>query len=305
MAFIAKCPGTSSVQAEAVKWDLDEEYFGTASNVRHSPEAKEPQPLDETFYPSFTPLIRACQAYARLSGCRFSIAAFEGIECDATTRIPVVSSVRAHDSGPLLSAKLRAAPMVNAFAQRLRSQEPTLLEDLTRAFHFVMKETARNSMIATCKAADFFPPSPAPSSVHSQDCHWDEVGLASAPVIAQRLYNDEKHRLLDDEALVRAKTASFVVEFADELGVKLPALPEARTDMLQQFQQDLASWTAADRPLQPFPCESECQPEQTAFLTAYLAVGMVGLAGHAAVRVAQGNMYANASRKAFGTRMRI
>jgi len=303
MVFIAKCPETPVVQSEAVEWEMDEEYFGTASNVCHSTHHKESQPLDETFCPSFAPLIRACQAYARQSGCRFNIRAFDGIECDTTTRVPVVSDARARDSGPLLSAKLRAAPMVKSFTERLRRGEPCLLQDLTRAFHFVMKETARNSMIASCKAADFFPPCPAPSGVDDQDCLWDEVGLASAPVIAQRLYNDEKQRRLhDSQALVCAKTASFVVEFADELGVELPQLPSLRTDMLQQFQQDLVSWTATAS--QTAPNTSDTEADQTAFL-AVAMVGMVGLVSHAAVSVAQNAVRARAPQTSFGNRMRI
>jgi hypothetical protein len=310
---------SSAVLAESVAWQMDEEYFGTASDVRHSSEEQESKPLDEAFFPSFAPLIRACQAYAKLSGCRFSITAFDGIECDVATRIPVVSDKRAQDAGPLLSAKLRAAPMVSSFAKRIRSGEPSLLQDLTRAFHFVMKETARNSMIASCKAADFFPPTPAPSSVDDQDCAWDEVGLASAPVIAQRLYNDEVQRLHDAKTLVDAKTASFVVEFADELCVELPQLPAQRTDMLQQFQRDLASWTSASASQAPMPtkCDSDPSAELAAKLaaehqgrlvlgaTAMAMVGIVGLASHAAAHIAQKSVRAHASHRTFGTRMQF
>jgi len=225
---------------------LDEEYFGD-SNASSKQAQPEPQPLDDTCYPSFAPLIRACQEYAKFSGCRFSIRAFDGIDCESNTRLPVVNDMRSRDEGPLLSAKLHAVSSVHSFADRLKNGDLELVEDLTRAFDLAIQESARNSMIASCKAAEIFPPSPKPSGVADEDCSWDEVGLASAWVIAQRLYNDEAQRLTDlvdgrNLTLVRAKTASFVVEFAEEIGVGLPQMPPERMDMLEQFQRDIVAW---------------------------------------------------------------
>jgi len=211
-----------------------------AAAVEHGPK-----PLDETCFPSFAPLIHACQPYAKLSGCRFSIAAFDGIDCNPATHVPVVTDARAQDAGPLLSAKLRAVPIVRSFTEQLRSHEPDLLKDLAKAYDLVIKESVRNGLIASCKAADFFPPPSPPPNVDDEDCCWDEAGSFSAAVTAQRLYNDEVRRLHDAEQLVISKTASFIVEFADEVGVGLPQMPAERIAMLQNFQQDLAEWTDA------------------------------------------------------------
>jgi len=234
---------------------MEDEYFCNTDR-----QEEQCDNLDEAYFPAFGLLIAACQEYAKHSGCRFSIKAFEGIRCDENTRVPVVDDVRALDAGPLLSAKLQAVSAVRRFTDRLRGGEPELVQDLSRAFDLVIKESVRNSMIASCKAADFFPPSPSPAGVGDDECQWDEVGLASAPVIAQRLYNDEVHRLQDlvngrNPALMRAKTASFIVEFADEIGVNSPEMPEHRSKMLQQFQQDLVAWTNdPQQPQQPSPC---------------------------------------------------
>lgn len=291
------------VGSKSCEMEVLEEYFHVAEEAR---------PLDEKLFPHFKAFIHACQTYASLSGCRFSISAFDGIQCDSGTCLPVVSDIRAKDDGPLLAAKLRAVRHVKDFANRLKNGEPYLLEDLTRAFHLVMKETARNSMIAYCKAEDFFPPLPAPSSVDDKDCSWDEVGLASAPVIAQRLYNDEVHRANDAEALVLAKTASFVVEFADEVGVELPTLPPERTNMLQQFQQDLASWTSMQTGT---TVSASAEPQDDSWMraativvpvaTAVLSMAVAGMVGHAAARAVQGSVRTRTSRTAFGHRMNI
>jgi len=295
------CLETPAVQPKACQVQVCEEYFNVKEELR---------PLDETLFPSFEKLILACQTYASLSGCRFSISAFDGIDCDATTQVPVVDENRSNDEGPLLSAKLQAVRRVKNFAKRLKSGEPELLQDLTRAFHLVMKETARNSMIAYCKAEDFFPPLPAPLSVDDQDCSWDEVGLASAPVIAQRLYNDEAHRAHDAGALVRAKTASFVVEFADEVGVQLPNLPSERTNMLQQFQQDLSSWATASSEPVPVPNATPATDDGRIRLfwgaaAAVALVSIVGIAGQAGAHAVQNAARRGSSRTEFGHRIRI
>jgi len=292
---------------------LDEGYFGNSSSsstqsqeVQPEKPQQNPPPLDERCFSSFAPLIKACQDYATLSGCRFSIRAFDGIDCEPGARLPIVSDKRAQDAGPLLSAKLQAVSSVRSFAKRIRSGELDLIQDLTRAFDIVTQESARNSMIASCKAADVFPPLEH-THVDEQDCSWDAVGATSVLVIAQRLYNDEVHRLHDivdgrNLTLVRAKTASFVVEFADEVGVGLPQMPTDRTDMLEQFQQDLTTWTAGpSRSAHKAPISAFLQ--NTGDLAAHMAknekqkalfwgiaalsFGAVGVAAHVGANIAR------------------
>jgi hypothetical protein len=161
----------------------------------------------------------------------------------------------------LLAAKLRAAAHVRRFAERLKSGDADLHLDLKRARRIAIAESVRNSMIALCKSANFFPPWPSPQGVDDEDCSWDELGLASAPVIAQRLYNDEMRRqqeLADgtagSSALLQAKTASFLVDFADGIGIELPETTSTcRADMLEKFQDDVQKW--ASKSEQPLPQE--------------------------------------------------
>lgn len=286
-----------SAPAPRVEFELEEEYFCGESN-------REEQPMDEDCFPSFAPLLHACQEYATLSGCRFIIADFNGIEHDQGHHMPIVSESRAQDTGPVLAGKLRAFSAVRSFADRLRGGEAELHRDLGRAFSTQMRESARNSMIASCKAADFFPPVPAPTSVDDKDCSWDEVGLASVPVIAQRLFNDELRRVHDRRDLMRAKTASFIVDFASETGAELPEPTTECTDMLQQFHRELSVW--ADR-LSKDPRLDIASPEARTWMeckdgrelatklkakqaeimlgvSAFAMLGVVGLAAHTAGR---------------------
>lgn len=300
--------------------DLDEDYFGNESSNSNSSTAL--QPLDEKSFPSFAPLLSACQEYARFSGCRFSLKAFEGIEHQRGACVPIVNDTRAGDAGPLLAAKLCAAIHVRSYAELLKSGEADLLQDSKRAHDIAIKESARNSMIAICKAADFFPPSPSPEGVDDEDHSWDEVGLASAPVIAQRLYNDEVHRqqgLAEGgagcSALIQAKTASFLVDFADEVGAELPQTAMLRTEMLEQFHCDVQGWAA--RSEQPPPRKESAlhnlledgratiamadrwleKGDNKKFLLSFAVVGFVGLAVHVAANTASSVIETNGSRR--------
>jgi hypothetical protein len=205
--------------------------------------------LDEEAFPAFAALLSASQGYVEFSGCRFSMVAFDGIEYDASSRMHTVSEQRSCDAGPLLAAKLRAAAQVRSFAERLQQREPELAQDLDRAFDVVMKESARNTMIAACKELEIFPPPVAPFTVDDSDCSWEDT---SAPLLftAQRLYNDEAKRLIEivtgeNPARRSARTASCIVEFADEVGVEVPKLSQAHTEMLRQFDQKVSMWQAS------------------------------------------------------------
>merc|ERR1719443_365382 len=116
--------------------ELEEDYFSISSprgeqHAQAPPEAvrneqqeqEDPPPLDESCFPGFAPFIAACQEYAKHSGCRFSIKAFEGIELATNTRVPIVNDKRSRDAGPLLLAKLKAMPSICSFMERLRNGE--------------------------------------------------------------------------------------------------------------------------------------------------------------------------------------
>jgi len=146
------------------------------------------QILDETSFQHFAPLLAASQCYAKLSGCRFRSASFDGIPHDCNE--PVVGgSARYHDSGPRLAAKVQAAPAVNDFKVRLRAGDLGLIKEMEHAHSIVMRESGRNVMISTFKALDIFPPAELASHVDNGDCNYEDMS-APLPLIAQRLYSD-------------------------------------------------------------------------------------------------------------------
>lgn len=214
--------------------------------------------LDQEVFRNFWPLLDESRDYARLSGCRFRSRSFDGIDgsepqrAEAQGRTAVVSAATHPNSDDtdncLTAARARAAPAVNRFARRLRAGEAGLLEELDKAFRIVMAESVRSAMVATCQVLELWPPSPAPCDIESDDCAFEDVS-ATIPVIAQRLYNDERrrerltpHKGDADPLRRRAMMASFIVEFAGAAGVPLPELPETYNMMLQDFKMQALEW---------------------------------------------------------------
>lgn len=200
--------------------------------------------LDEGSFRHFRPLLAACQDYALHSGCRFRSESFDGIpEYEGSSASPAdaVGPTRSRDSGPRLAAKLCAAPVVREFSARLRrGDDAALAEELERAHRVVMAESVRNAMMGMLKALDLFPPAPPPVGVAEDDCSYEDV-TAPLPVIGQRLYNDSVRRLTDatetrpSRVEWRAATASFLVDFAEGVGVALPLVPETQREMLREL----------------------------------------------------------------------
>jgi len=204
------------------------------------------QVLDETAFQHFAPLLAASQRYAKLSGCRFRSASFDGIphddcDCPHTDEPVVVGSARLHDSGPRLAAKIKAAPAVNDFKVRLRAGDLGLTNEMEHAHSIVMTESVRNAMISTFKALDIFPPAELATRVDHGDCNYEDMS-APLPVIAQRLHNDQARRARDSSGEYswverQAKTAAFLVDFASESDVKLPPMPQTQQDILRELAQ--------------------------------------------------------------------
>eukprot|EP00427_Karlodinium_veneficum_P015189 CAMPEP_0169140858 /NCGR_PEP_ID=MMETSP1015-20121227/43892_1 /TAXON_ID=342587 /ORGANISM="Karlodinium micrum, Strain CCMP2283" /LENGTH=140 /DNA_ID=CAMNT_0009206989 /DNA_START=54 /DNA_END=472 /DNA_ORIENTATION=+ len=113
--------------------------------------------FDKVAFPAFAPFLAASQDYARLTGYRFSLGAFGGIQCSEASAMPIVSNERGQDTGVLLAAKLHAALDVKSTAEKLKIGDSKLEENLARALVIVVNESARNSMIATCKELELFP----------------------------------------------------------------------------------------------------------------------------------------------------
>jgi len=135
-----------------------------------------------------------------------------------------------------LAAKLKAFPKVREFQERLRRGEPQLVEEVERAFRIVMVESVRNAMLGMFTALDMLPPRPPPSGIDDEDCTYEDV-TEPLPVIAQRLYNDQARRAADACLLLerRAMTAAFITDFAEQVGLSLPAVPETQQGMLKEI----------------------------------------------------------------------
>lgn len=204
-------------------------------------EAATRTPLDEEAFRHFAPLLQVSQDYASFSGCRFRSGSFDGLPTEAAAAADVPASVgpeRARDPGPRLAAKLRASVAVADFAARLRSGEQGLVEEVDRAFRIVMVESVRNAMQSMFQALDIFPPTHPPRGIDEEDCAYEDTS-APLPAMAQRLYNDQVRRLSNTAGAgrldKRARTAAYIVDFAESLGVPLPAIPETQRDMLSEL----------------------------------------------------------------------
>jgi len=208
--------------------------------------------FDEEFFPQFAPLLVASRAYARNTGFRFRSNSFDGIDLSAmeTGRLdalPIISEARARESGMRLAAKIHAVPAIRLFATRLAQGDLALVDELHRSFQIVVSESNRNSMISTCKEVSMFPPLPPPA-VDDADCSYEDCS-ASFPVIAQRLYNDEVRRLCDcaGQLKLRAMTAAFIVDFAEQVGAALPQMSDDSQSVPREFAALASEWAAQSR----------------------------------------------------------
>lgn len=200
------------------------------------------QHFDTEAFPAFQPLLVAIEGYAHLTGSRFRSSSFDGFESDASPR-----------SGHCLMSneKVRAAPQVRQFTERVNQNEPELLQELQTAHSVLMAETVRNAMVSTCKRLELWPPSPyqlprevlvapkvllkgatACNSRSSQE-------LPSFPSLAQRLYEEEEVRGAQRRV---ARTAAFLVEFMSELEVPRPAIESSLVSRLEKFTSRALSW---------------------------------------------------------------
>jgi hypothetical protein len=187
--------------------------------------------LDLQSFVPFAPLLEACQDFAALTGYRFrngDLQAFEAL-CPKDDQ--------------MLPAMEKAKPVVVEFQQRLAQREQELLDVLLHAHRLLMNESVRNAIVSTCRELDLWPPKPSPSSILDDDCAFEDTA-APLPSIAQRAYNDEMRRNSENvlqPLCRRAETASFLVDFATEVGVELP-LGKLHQDMLQEFMSRVEEW---------------------------------------------------------------
>lgn len=202
--------------------------------------------FDEELFPEFAPLLSASREYARQSGFRFRSDTFDGIDVgpSGSDASPIVDEAQCRDPDLGLAGKIRAAPAVRAFTCRLVAGDPSLVEEIDRAFRIISLECNRNVMISLCKEVGMFPPSPSPV-VDEEDCFYEDLS-ASLPVIAQRLYNDEVKRLCDGTSRMklRALTAAYLLDFAEQVGASLPQTSKVDQSASNEFAVRTAEWTA-------------------------------------------------------------
>lgn len=204
--------------------------------------------LDEESFQEFAPLLAACQEYAKHRRCSFVANDF--------AKTSSVLSTSACD----FDAQIQAAPVVSLFSHRLQSSaaakregiatrdQEALLHELDQAFHMVMRESVRNMMRSTCITKSMYPPSSPPAGVDENDCFYEDMSVPF-PVVAQRLYNAEQTRTSIDSVSAalhrRENTASFILDFAEGSGVKLPAMPEHYMKTLAQFEKLAEEWQSS------------------------------------------------------------
>lgn len=208
-----------------------------------SPHGADCHPLDSGEFISFSRFLDASQEYARHSGCRFRSGSFSDIQ--EVTDVGVIETATA-----IPTAKRRAAPVVQEFSERVRGGDKELAADLNRALSMVLQESIRNAMIAAFREFDLWPPAPLPELVDEDDCSYEDLSLP-IPVLAQHLYNDELKRKRDalegrsgelGKEARRAMTASYLVDFWQEVNGTLPPTSEEIMATLGKFATRMREW---------------------------------------------------------------
>eukprot|EP00747_Dinoflagellata_sp_TGD_P193661 gnl/TRDRNA2_/TRDRNA2_60119_c0_seq1.p1 gnl/TRDRNA2_/TRDRNA2_60119_c0~~gnl/TRDRNA2_/TRDRNA2_60119_c0_seq1.p1 ORF type:complete len:328 (-),score=42.01 gnl/TRDRNA2_/TRDRNA2_60119_c0_seq1:60-1043(-) len=214
----------------------------SASDFSSDASSECPDGLDVESFPRFAPLLEMCQDYSQFTGHRFRRKSFDGIVPRPDSRSVVGST---HEGLAPLYAKVKAAASISEFQQRLLDREAGLVEEFHTAFRICMLESVRNDMIMTLKSLDMWGDDPSKPSegVPDTDCSWEDVS-APLDVIAQRLFNDHVRRNSNRVRCLRrrAETASFVVDFAYEVGYPLPEMSETHLMMLDEFNRTASEW---------------------------------------------------------------
>mmetsp|Transcript_66281 Transcript_66281/g.158563 ORF Transcript_66281/g.158563 Transcript_66281/m.158563 type:complete len:371 (-) Transcript_66281:306-1418(-) len=230
-------------------------------------QAQQGGDLVETTFPNFSPLLRAAQDYARLSGCRFLGRDFRAELARGCGRSsgcsPSLLSDPCNDGafvdtgacGEHPLARAAASADVEKFACRLSQGDSDLLKELNLAFDLIMAESIRSTMVGKCRELDMWPPTDPSSGVPSNEvptaCHCDYIEevidpSSSLPSIARLLYNDEQQRKSRKTSsaltLRKAMMASFLTDFAAEVGIGAPDMPARFVGVMEQFSSKALEW---------------------------------------------------------------
>lgn len=216
--------------------------------------------LDRESFQQFAPLLSGSELYACQRRFRFHGSDFADVDVEIARSDSLLDKGRALEEDVEASAKLLAAPVVADFSKRLNLaaleasqgqpsvEQQALLDELEQASRIVIRESARKIMVSACIGLSLFPPLEKPAEVEDvEDCFYEDVSFP-LPVIAQRLYNDNERRSRREmlPCLRRAQTASYILDFAEEVGVKTPEMPESYRAMLAEFQTRISEWEAKE-----------------------------------------------------------
>ena len=187
-------------------------------------------------YPTWQPLLDACEDYARLSGWRFSRAEFMNLE-----RQP---------SGALHAARVKAMPVALDYGERVAKvaaqhaapEASALLGEFCQCQRLVANEALHKTMLSTCCALGLDAES---LGIKDEDeggsCAYQDLSQPFEE-IARRLHRHERATAAVRPAReARALSASFVVEFGLEHG--LPELADPTSEaQLHEFLERVEEW---------------------------------------------------------------
>lgn len=196
--------------------------------------------FDEQSFEHFRPLLQVSADYAQQSGFRFRKRDFYDLQ-NPPTEYPSLSPGEARAQERSFAARMRAAPMVWHFADRLRSGDPWLAEELERAVHSQMQQGVRNAMVSTCCELSLFPPRSPGASKEAPDDAASLERLLSAPLetLVQRLYCDDATAGSERS---HAMTAAFLADFASEAGATLPDVSVEYLALWRKFDARVSEW---------------------------------------------------------------
>jgi len=196
--------------------------------------------MDLDAFPAFRPLLDACGTYAAITGGRFTMADFQ--DC-AEVQTPSA------DRAQRYSAAAACKEIVLSFARAVKEQEsPEVVLESRQAYRLVMAESVRNGMKATFCHLQLWPPAPdllEGSPVEDGDCAFEDMSC-TLPAIAQKCFNEDARRTsnpLFAGLRRRDVTASFIVDFAADVGLQPATMPETQKIMLSDFANRVEEWT--------------------------------------------------------------
>ena len=196
--------------------------------------------LDHEAFPQFEKFLSALETYALETGCRFRLTDWPMVMTPGNAEFVMISDEPQADGGSPSPDRV-----VSEFTDRLRNNEPGLVQEIACAAKICEQEGLRNVMIATCKELRLWPP---PGDDRLESIAYSDT---SEPLdaIAWALYNHEKCLNESDRASHDrlCRTASFLVDFAHSIGMtQITGTSKAGSNLLTDFLTRAKEWTQND-----------------------------------------------------------